>query len=201
MSQAWKIVTVVALVAVVGGGLSTWHGTAASTRSSVVVYNDGQVFDCGEGEIQPSLYFDDVMHIPVIPLDPDLNCTLRFFIENTSDTDVFISDITLPSHGIEFMSTPLVVTIDQREPIETGELGAVTDAAIHYDSPLIIAAHEIYPLDIRLEYNPGVCMSPGSTAWFRSGPLLSVSALGLAGEVQDRALYGYASTDESVTGC
>jgi hypothetical protein len=157
--------------------------------------------DCGEGEVQPSLYFDDVMQIPVIPLDPDLNCTLRFFIENTSDTDVFISDITLPSHGIEFMSTPRVVTIDQLEPIDPGELGALTDATIHYDSPLTIEAHEIYPLEIRLDYNPGVCMELGSTAWFRSGPVLTLSALGLAGEVQDRALYGFQGTEESITGC
>ena len=201
MSQGWKIATVLGLIVVAIGGPVAWHSIAASIRSSVVIYNDGQVFDCGEGEVQPSLYFDDVMQVPVIPLDPDLNCTLRFFIENTSDTAVEITDIILPSHGSGFMSTPLVVAIDQLEPIIDGDPEFVMDAVIHYDSALIIEPHEVYPLDVRLEYNPGVCMSPGTSASFNSGPVLLVSALGLAGAVQDRSLYGYQSTAESITGC
>lgn len=184
----------VGLVAALALGAWQWVQVTGDIR----VYSDGEPWRCVGTEV--TSWTDPVaaseFRIPVVPASPGLDCDLRFYIQNESNSGVVLEQVRFAVLGPDAGFPAVATRLDS-------VVGTLTDGPVPTEIDAIWAVGEslepgvVYPHDVKLAFRPDGCLSEGAVSW-AAWPTVQVRWFGLTKTIEpDTTQVGVIGTAES----
>lgn len=177
-------VAVAAVIVLVS--LAVWIGFAAQQRAQVHVFFDAAPVECDAGDMTVEaidIGLGEGRTQVIIDATEDVDCRLRFHVENHGRVAATLRNVVLPLHGETAGGSLQAVHLSPLgiEPLAEDEDGfPALDAVFPSDYRLEPAAG--IELSLHLRFNADGCMSPGSMGTNGRGPVVDVEVLGRRGE-------------------
>lgn len=166
-SASWRTAIAVAaaglVLAMVVIAFTGRGGDERAIRSGVRVVSDLEPWQCDGTEVLP-FEQDDGFIIPVAVMAPEMNCELRFYVENTSDRTVTIESIGAPFLGPGGGTAAVATQLNPTRMSADGPLPGERDAIWLVDDPIEPGDRLHYAF--RVEFRPSGCNSAGGTLSF-----------------------------------